>query len=57
MKKLILILLSIAMGLLLGRFYALVPRKMIVEYLLAAFLSAGFINNYEGNLITEKKQF
>jgi hypothetical protein len=55
MKKLTLILLSIAMGLLLGRFYSFVPRKMLMEYILAAFLTVRFINNDEGNLIAVKK--
>jgi thiamine transporter ThiT len=54
MKKLILTLLSIAMGLLLGRYYSLVPRKMLMEYILAAYLSVGF-NNDEGDLITVRK--
>ena len=54
MKKLTLILLSIAIGLLLGRYYSLVPRKMFVEYILALYLSVGFLNSHEGNLITEK---
>ena len=55
MKKLTLILLSIAMGLLFGRYHSLVPRKMLMEYLLAAYLSVRFINSHEGNLITVKK--
>jgi hypothetical protein len=55
MKNLTLTLLSIAMGLLLGRYYSLVPKKMLVEYILAAFLSVRFINNDEGNLITVRK--
>ena len=55
MKKMTLILLSIAMGLLLGRYYSLVPRKMLMEYLLATYLSVRFINSHEGNLITVKK--
>jgi hypothetical protein len=54
MKKLTLILLSMAVGLLLGRYYSLVPRKMLMEYILAAYLSVRFINSHEGNLITEK---
>jgi thiamine transporter ThiT len=54
MKKLTLILLSMVMGLLLGRYYSLVPRKMLMEYILAAYLSVRFINSHEGNLITEK---
>jgi hypothetical protein len=52
MKNLTLTLLSIAMGLLLGRYYSLVPRKMLVEYILAAYLSVRFINNDESDLIT-----
>ena len=55
MKKLTLILLSIAVGLLLGRYYSLVPRKMLMEYLLAAYLSVRFINSHQNNLITVKK--
>ena len=55
MKKLALILLSIAMGLFLGRYYSLVPKKLLMEYLLAAYLSFRFINSHEGNLITVKK--
>lgn len=55
MKKLILTLLSIAIGLLLGRYYLLVPRKMITEYILAAYRSVRFINNDEGDLITVRK--
>ena len=55
MKKLTLILLSITIGLLLGRYYSLVPRKMLMEYLLAAYLSVRLINNYDGNLIAVKK--
>jgi hypothetical protein len=41
--------------LLLGRYYSLVPRKMLLEYILAAYLSVRFINNDEGNLIPVKK--
>jgi hypothetical protein len=55
MKNLTLTLISIAMGLLLGRYYSLVPRKMLVEYILAAYLSVRFINNDEGDLITVRK--
>ena len=55
MKKKTLILLSIIMGLLLGRYYSLVPRKMLMEYLLAAYLSVRFVNNNDGNLITVRK--
>jgi hypothetical protein len=57
MKKLTLILLSIAMGLLLGRYYSLVPRKLLMEYILAAFLSVRIIHNDEGNLIAVKNSF
>jgi hypothetical protein len=57
MKKMILILLSIAMGLLLGRYFSLVPRKLLMEYILAAFLAVRFINSNEGNLITVKNSF
>jgi len=55
MKKLTLILLSIVMALLLGRYYSLIPRKMLMEYILAACLSVKFINNNAGDLITIKK--
>jgi len=55
MKKKTLILLSIITGLLLGRYYSLVPRKMLMEYLLAAYLSVRFVNNNDGNLITVRK--
>jgi hypothetical protein len=55
MKNLTLTLLSIAMGLLLGRYYSLIPRTMLVEYILAAYLSVRFINNGEGDLITVRK--
>jgi len=55
MKNLTLTLLSIAMGLLLGRYYSLVPKKMLMEYILAAYLSVRFINNDEGDLITVRK--
>jgi hypothetical protein len=55
MKKLTLILLSIAMGLLLGRYYSLVPKKLLLEYLLAAYLSIKFISNDEVNLIPAQK--
>jgi len=55
MKNLTLTLLSIAMGLLLGRYYSLVPRKMLIEYILAAYLSVRFINNDEGDFITVRK--
>ena len=54
MKKLTLILLSIAIGLLLGRYYSLVSRKILMEYLVAAYLSVRLINNEEGNLIPVK---
>jgi hypothetical protein len=57
MKNLTLTLLSIAMGLLLGRYCSLVPREMLVEYVMAAYLSVRFINNDEGDLITVRKQF
>jgi hypothetical protein len=55
MKNLTLTLLSIAMGLLLGSYYSLIPRKMLAEYILAAYLSVRFINNDEGDLITVRK--
>jgi hypothetical protein len=55
MKKIILILLSIVMGLLLGRYCSLVPRKLLLEYILATYLSVRFINSDGGNLITVKR--
>jgi hypothetical protein len=39
----------------LGRYYSLVPRKLLLEYILAAYLSVRFVNNNDGNLITVKK--
>jgi hypothetical protein len=57
MKKLTLTLLSIAMGLLLDNHYSLVTRKLLVEYILAAYLSVRFMNNYERNLITAENNF
>jgi hypothetical protein len=54
MKKIVLILLSISMGLLLGRYYSLIPRKLLLEYILAAYLTARFIDSNEGNLIAVK---
>jgi hypothetical protein len=55
MKNLTLTLRSIIAGLLLGRYYSLIPRKMIAEYILAAYLSVRFINNDEGDLTTVRK--
>ena len=55
MKKLILTLLSIVMGLLLGRYYSLVPREMLMEYIMFAYLSVRLINNDEGDLITVRR--
>jgi hypothetical protein len=55
MKNLTLTLLSITMGLLLGRYYSLIPRKMLVEYILAVYRSVKFINDDEGDLITVRK--
>jgi hypothetical protein len=55
MKNLTLTLLSIIAGLLLGSYYSLIPRKMLVEYILAAYLSVRFINNGKGDLITVRK--
>jgi hypothetical protein len=55
MKKLTLIVLSIIAGLLLGRYYSLVPKKLLLEYLLAFYLSfrlSKLVNNNGGNLIT-----
>jgi hypothetical protein len=57
MKKLTLTLLSIALGLLLGNYYSLVTRKLLLEYILSAYLSVRLINNDESNLITEKNNF
>jgi hypothetical protein len=57
MKKLILTLLSITMGLLLGNHYSPVMRKMLVEYILAAYLSVRLINNDDSDLITVRKYF
>ena len=57
MKKLILTLLSIAMGLLLGNYYSLVMRKMLVEYILAAYLSVRLINNDDSDSVTVRKYF
>jgi hypothetical protein len=57
MKKLTLTLLSIIMGLLLSRYYSIVPRKMLVEYIMAVYLSIRFINNDEGKLITVENNF
>jgi hypothetical protein len=51
MKKMTLLLLSIAMGLLLASYYSLSPRKMIMEYILSVYLSVSFINNDENYLI------
>jgi hypothetical protein len=47
--------LSIITGLLLGRYYSLIPGKILVEYILAAYRSVRFINNDEGDLITVRK--
>ena len=56
MKNLTLTLLSIITRLLLGRYYSLIPRKMLLEYILAAYLSVKLTNsNDEGDLITVKK--
>ena len=57
MKKLTLTLLSITMGLLLGNYYSFVTRKLLVEYILAAYRSVKFINNDEGELITVENNF
>ena len=57
MKKLTLILLSIAIGLLLGRYYSLVQKELLLEYLLAAYLSIKFISNDEVNLISAQEKF
>jgi hypothetical protein len=55
MKEMILILLSIAMGLLLGRYYSLIPRKLLMEYILAVYLSVKFKSSDGGNLVTVKR--
>jgi thiamine transporter ThiT len=57
MKKLTLTLLSIAMRLLLGNYYSLVTRKLLLEYLVSAYLSVRFMNNYKSNLITAENNF
>lgn len=60
MKKLKLILLSIATGLLLGNYYSLVPGKLLLEYILAACLSFKLgksLNNNADNLITAQEKF
>ena len=56
MKMLTLTLFSIAMGLLFGRYYSLVPKKMLLDYILFAYLSVKLTNNNdEGDLITVRK--
>jgi hypothetical protein len=57
MKKLTLTLLSIAMGLLLGNHYSLVMRKLLLEYIVSAYLYVRFMNNHERNLITAENNF
>lgn len=60
MKKLALILLSIVSGLLLGRYYSLIPKKLLLEYLLAAYMAFGLsklTNNNVDNLITVQEKF
>jgi len=56
MKNLTLTLISITMGLLLGRYYSFVPIKVLMEYILAGSLPVRLINNDdEGDLITVRK--
>jgi hypothetical protein len=60
MKKIALILLSIVAGLLLGRYDSLIPRQLLLEYILAAYLSfrlSKWANNDEGNLIPVEESF
>jgi hypothetical protein len=57
MKKLILTLLSIAMGMLLGNYYSPVTRKLALEYISSVYKSVRFINNDEGKLITVGNNF
>jgi hypothetical protein len=60
MKKLTLVLLSIVAGLLLGRYYSLVPKKLLLEYLLACYLSfrlSKLVNNNAGSLLTVQEKF
>jgi hypothetical protein len=57
MKKIILTLSSIAMGLLLGNYYSLVMRKLLLEYIVSAYLSVRFMNNDESNLMNVEKNF
>jgi hypothetical protein len=57
MKKLILTLLSIAMGMLLGNYYSLITRKLLLEYIVSVYRSVRFINNDEGDLITVENNF
>ena len=47
MKKLTLILLSIATGLLLGRYYSLVPRKLLLEYIPVSYTHLTLPTNRE----------
>lgn len=56
MKKLILTLLSIAMGMLLGNYYSLITRKLLLEYIVSVYRSVRFIND-EGKLITVENNF
>jgi hypothetical protein len=57
MKKLTLTLLSIAMGLLLGNYYSLITRKLLLEYIVSVYRSVRFINNDESILITAENNF
>jgi hypothetical protein len=57
MKNLTLTLLSIAMGLFLGSYYSLVMRKLLLEYVVSAYLSVRFMTNDESNLITAENSF
>jgi len=58
MKKLAWISLSVVTGLLLGRYYSLVPKKLLLDYLLAVCMTFGLsklTNNNVCNLITVQK--
>jgi hypothetical protein len=60
MKKLALILLSTIAGWLLGRYYPLVPKKLLLDYLLAAYMAFGLsklADNDVGNLIAVQEKF
>ncbi len=50
MKNLTLTLLSIAMGMLLGNYYSLITRKLLLEYIVSVYRSVRFINNESKSL-------